>query len=61
MTDKIEYVVKLTPAMMAEVSKAVSSGTINVHVGTTPIQAGYMLGVQAVLNVLRDGFVYDQS
>lgn len=34
-----------------------ASGTISINSETTPLQAGFSLGVQHVLNVLREGFV----
>lgn len=60
MTDKIENVVKLSPAMMKALADTVPGRTvINVAQDTSPLQAGYMLGVQAVFNALREGFTYD--
>lgn len=34
-----------------------AGGSISINSNTTPLQAGFALGVQHVLNTLREGFV----
>lgn len=47
---------RLSPDQLDAVRRAVA-GTISINSNTTPLQAGFQLGVQHVLNALRDGFV----
>lgn len=53
----VRTVVRLSPDQLAEVRKRVG-GPASCIVGaqTTDIQAGYMLGINHVLNILAEGF-----
>lgn len=54
----VEHIRRLTQEDYTELEKAIPGyGGPVVLQGTTELQAGYMLGVQAVLAKLRDGFV----
>ena len=48
-------VIRLDQEAYTQLSKQL--GGIGVGQDTTPLQAGYMLGVQEVLRKLREGFV----
>lgn len=53
--DQKQEVIVLNPVQYAALeSKLLPPSVNNV---TTPIQAGFMLGVQAVLKLLREGYV----
>ena len=47
----------LTPSQYRALEERVVNAQCCVSSETTPLQAGYSLGVQAVLKLLRDGFV----
>lgn len=56
-TDHPRQMVRLTPAAYQALEKMVPQPYIDNE--TTPIAAGYKLGVQAVLKALREGYVVD--
>jgi hypothetical protein len=58
MTDNAKIVIKLEPAEYAALCRTIPGAVINVASTTTDLQAGFQLGVQAVLQALREGFVY---
>lgn len=49
-------VMRLTKEQYAQLVKQLP-GSVAVTAETTPMQAGYMLGVQTVLKLLREGYV----
>lgn len=51
----IQTVVRLTPEVYADLEKKFAKPLVTDN--TSPIQAGYQLGVQAVLQALRVGYV----
>ena len=51
---KIETVVRLVPAVYASLEKQLPKPVVTDN--TSALQAGYQLGVQAVLKLLREGF-----
>lgn len=53
---EIRVVTRLSGEEYQKIEKKL--GHIQVGPDTSPIQVGYMLGVQAALKVLREGFVY---
>lgn len=56
MTDEVKKVYRLDPDMLAAVRHKAQGGAIAINHNTTPIQAGFQLGVQHVLNILQEGF-----
>lgn len=50
-----QTIVRLTPEVYKDLEKQVRRLTVNST--TTPLEAGYALGVQDVLRLLRDGYV----
>ena len=61
MTQKaVEFTTRLTPAVYRDLESKLLH-TIPVTKETTEIQAGYMLGIQTVLKVLRDGFTVSEG
>ena len=55
---KVTEVVRLSPMVYAALRKQLGgSSTAHATHLTTEIQAGYMLGINHVLNVLQEGFV----
>jgi hypothetical protein len=54
---KIEYVVRLRPDVYASLEKQLPRPVVTDN--TSPLQAGYQLGVQAVLKLLREGFTQE--
>lgn len=46
---------RLDPAALASIKQRVAAA-ISINHNTTPLQAGFQLGVQHVLNVLQEGF-----
>lgn len=50
-----QTLVRLTPEVYKDLEKQVRRLTVNST--TTPLEAGYALGVQDVLRLLRDGYV----
>jgi hypothetical protein len=58
----VEHIRRLTDEDYAELEKAIPGyGGPVVLQGTTELQAGFMLGVQAVLAKLREGYVVRSS
>lgn len=57
MAEKQVVVTRLTQDQYKVLEKQVQG--ISVNTATTEIQAGYMLGVQAVLLILRAGFTHE--
>lgn len=55
MTEQVRVIHRLDPKQLAAVRQAVA-GKISINANTTPLQAGFQLGVQSVLNVLQEGF-----
>lgn len=55
MTTKVTEVNTLSQAQYDAVRRQVL-GKISINSNTTPLEAGFQLGVQSVLNVLREGF-----
>ena len=51
---KIETVVRLSPAIYSSLEKQLPKPVVTDN--TSALQAGYQLGVQAVLKLLREGF-----
>lgn len=60
MTQETQIVVKLETSQFDALRKAIPGSTAFVTQSTTELQAGYQLGVQAALQVLRDGFVHER-
>lgn len=46
---------RLDPSALAVIKKQCAAG-ITINSNTTPLQAGFQLGVQHVINVLQEGF-----
>ena len=59
----IEIKVKLEQSQYDALCKSILgyAGKPFVDNNTSELQAGYQLGVLAVLNAIRDGFVYDRT
>ena len=55
MSSETKVIHRLSPDQLSAVRKAVA-GVITINGNTTPIQAGFQLGVQHVLNTLQEGF-----
>ncbi len=55
MAQDAKVVHRLSPDQLDAVRRQ-AAGNISINMNTTPLQAGFQLGVQHVLNVLRDGF-----
>lgn len=55
-----ETIYRLTPEVYQQLENSLLSD-IPVNAQTTEIQAGYMLGIQKALKVLRDGFTIARS
>lgn len=51
---------RLSPDQLDAVRRAVG-GAIAINQNTTPLQAGFQLGVQHVLNVLQSGFKVENT
>jgi hypothetical protein len=61
-TTPVEHIRRLTTEDYAELEKTIPGyGGPVVLQGTTELQAGFMLGVQAVLAKLREGYVVRSS
>lgn len=55
MTQEVKVIHRLDPKQLAAVRHAVA-GKVSINSNTTPLQAGFQLGVQSVLNTLQEGF-----
>lgn len=55
MTDKVKEVVRLDPVQYSNLERQLPPPVIGKD--TTDLQAGFALGVQAVLKLLREGYV----
>lgn len=56
---KIERKVRLDPEELDALRRKLPRPAVTAD--TSPLQAGYQLGVQQVLELLRDGWVIEQS
>lgn len=56
----MEQVFRLTPAAYQALEKQLLADVL-VNDKTSDIQAGYMLGIQKVLKVVRDGFTIAEN
>lgn len=56
----MEQVFRLTPAAYQALEKQLLADVL-VNDKTSEIQAGYMLGIQKVLKVVRDGFTIAEN
>lgn len=55
MPETVQFISKLTPEMYRHLCKQLEAVPV-VSSTTTDLQAGYLLGIQRVLAVIRDGF-----
>lgn len=55
MSNETKVIQRLSPEALAAVRHRVA-GVITINANTTPLQAGFQLGVQHVLNTLQEGF-----
>lgn len=56
---KLVEVIRLTKPVYDAIEKQIAYNTMVVGKDTSPLQAGWMLGAQAVLKVLRDGYTIE--
>lgn len=57
MADEIKNVIRLHPEELRKLRKQLGGeGIDHVNDKTTPLQAGFQLGINRVLNVLQEGF-----